>query len=84
LILTQGAAGTVLADWSDAARAVSYRVYQQVVGVDPDFTLALTVSDSDGTLSSLPSAATLKVKVIAVNSDGDESSPSETKQILVP
>jgi hypothetical protein len=84
LILTQGTAGTVLADWSDSARAVSYRVYQQVVGVDPDFTLAITVSDSDGTLSGLPPAATVKVKVIAVNSDGDESPPSETKQILVP
>jgi hypothetical protein len=84
LILTQGAAGTVLADWSDSARAVSYRVYKQVVGVDPDFTLAVTVSDSDCTLTGLPSGATVKVKVIAVNSDGDESPPSEIKQILVP
>ena len=84
LVLTQGVAGSVLADWADSARAVAYRVYKQVVGVDPDFVLAVTVSDSDCTLSGLPSGATVKVKVVAVNADGDESPPSETKQILVP
>ncbi|MBC7818427.1 MAG: fibronectin type III domain-containing protein [Planctomycetaceae bacterium] len=84
LVLTAGGPGEVLADWSDAARAVSYRVYQQVVGTDPDFVLAVSVFDSDATLSGLPSAATVKVRVIAINADGDESPPSETQQIVVP
>jgi hypothetical protein len=84
LVLTAGAPGSVLADWSDAARAVSYRVYKQVVGTDPDFILAVTVSDSDATLTGLPSAATVKIRVVAVNADGDVSPPSETKQIVVP
>jgi len=56
LVLTAGASGVVLADWSDAARAVAYRVYKQLVGSDPDFTLAVTVSDSDTTLSGMLSA----------------------------
>jgi len=84
LVLTAGAAGSVLADWSDAARATGYRVYRQVVGVDPDFVLSVSVSDSDCTLTGLPSAATVKVKVIAVNADGDESPPSDIQQIVVP
>lgn len=84
LVLTAGAPGSVLADWSDAARAVSYRVYKQIVGVDANFVLAITVSDSDCTLSGLPSGATVKVKVIAVNADGGESIPSDIPQIIVP
>jgi hypothetical protein len=84
VVLTQGPPGTVYGDWPDSARAVSYRVYKQVVGVDPDFVLAVTVSDSDCTLTGLPSGATVKVKVVAVNADGDESPPSEIKQIIVP
>lgn len=84
LVLTAGPPGTVLADWSDSARAVAYRVYKQVVGVDADFVLAVTVSESNATLTGLPSGATVKVRVIAVNADGDESPPSETQQIVVP
>lgn len=84
LVLTAGPPGTVLADCADAARAVAYRFYKQVVGVDPDFILAVTVSESNATLTGLPSGATVKVRVIAVNADGDESPPSETQQIVVP
>ena len=84
LVLTAGPPGTVLADCSDAARAVAYRFYKQVVGVDPDFILAVTVSESNATLTGLPSGATVKIQVIAVNADGDESPPSETQQIVVP
>lgn len=84
LVLTAGAAGTVVADWSDAARADHYRVYKQLVTIDPDFVLAASVSDSDVTLTSLPTGLTLKVRVVSVNSQSDASPPSEIKQIVVP
>lgn len=83
LVLTAGPAGTVLADWADARRAVRYRVFKQLVGTDADFVHVLTVSESDATLSGLPSGATLKVQVTAAN-DAGESAPSAQAHIAVP
>jgi len=83
LVLTAGPAGTVLADWSDARRAARYRVFQQVVGTDPDFVPAGTVTDSDATLTGLPTGSTVKVRVSAANEAG-ESQPSAAAQIIVP
>lgn len=84
LVLTAGVPGTLLADWADAARAKSYRVYRQIVGVDADFVLAASVSDSDATLSGLPTGAIVQVYVIAVNGDGDESPASDIQTRTVP
>lgn len=85
LILTAGASpGEVLADWSDSPRAVSYRVYKKIVGVDPDFVLAASPADSDATLTGLPSGQTVQVQVVAVGDQGLVSPASETKQIVVP
>ena len=75
--------GTWLLDWDDAARAASYRVYVQVVGTDPDFRLAVTVSDSDATLTDLPTSGTLRFRVIAVNAAGNPSPPSETLEVVI-
>jgi hypothetical protein len=84
LVLTAGPSGTVYADWADASRATGYRVETQIVGVDPAFHLFLSVSDSDATLTGLPSGATLKVRIIATNDQGDQSPPSDVAQIVVP
>lgn len=83
LVLAGGGAGTVAVDWSDAPRADHYRVWRQVVGVDAEFIAAGSPTDSDFTLGGLPSGATVRVRVTAVN-DAGESGPSETKQITVP
>ena len=84
LILTASGPGTVLADWSDTPRAVRYRVFVQIVGVDPDFVLFDTVNDSDATLSGLTTGATIKVRVTAINADNAEGPPSEEVQLVVP
>lgn len=87
LILTAGGSpGEVLVDWSDSARAVSYRVYKKIVGVDADFTLIASPADSDATLAGLPSGQTVQVKVVAVGAAPQNltSPDSETKQIVVP
>jgi hypothetical protein len=65
LVLTAGPAGTVLADWADARRAARYRVFKQVVGTDPEFVPAVTVTDSDATLTGLPTGSTVNVRVSA-------------------
>jgi hypothetical protein len=84
LVLSAGPPGTVYADWADAPRATGYRVETQLVGVDPDFQLFTSVSDSDATLTGLPSGATLNVRLIATNDQGDASPPSDVAQIVVP
>jgi hypothetical protein len=43
----------------------------------------VTVTESDATLSGLPSGSTVKVRVTAANAAG-ESAPSAEAQILVP
>ncbi len=44
---------------------------------------AITVTDSDATLTGLPSGKTVKVYVIAAN-DAGQAAPSDTVQIVVP
>ena len=52
-------------------------------GVDAEFIAAGSPTDSDFTLGGVPSGATVRVRVTAVN-DAGESGPSETKQLTVP
>lgn len=82
LVLTPGPTGSVLADWADARRADRYRVFKQVVGVDADFVAVTSVTESDATLTGLPSGSTVKVRVTAVNAAG-ESQPSNEAQVVV-
>lgn len=81
-ILTNAGPGRVFADWADAARALRYHVWKQVVGVDPDFVNVMTVTDSEAMLQDLPSGATVKVRITAVN-DAGQSQPSDSAQIVV-
>ncbi len=82
LIITTGAPGVVLADWTDARRANHYRVFIQVVGVDEEFRHLFNCDDSDATIPGLPAGKTVKVCVSAAN-DAGESQPSEAKEIVV-
>jgi hypothetical protein len=81
--LTTGTAGTVLADWPDARRADYYRVFRQLVGTDTDFVFVNRASDSDLTLTGLPTGSTVKICVSAVNAAG-ETAKSVAAQIVVP
>ena len=83
LILNGGAAGHLVAGWTDTARAERYRVYKQVVGVDNDFVLAKTVTDSDADLNTFTPGAQVRVRVTALNARG-ESQPSEVVEHQVP
>jgi hypothetical protein len=83
LVLAGAGPGTVDADWSDAARAEHYRVWKQLVGVDAEFVPVGSPTDSDFSIAGLPSGATVKVQITAVN-DAGESLPSATQQMVVP
>jgi hypothetical protein len=83
LVVVGGGAGTLLPHWVASRRAARYRLYKKVVGTDADFVFVLTVTDTDATLSGLPSGATVQVQVTAAN-DAGESAPSAVVQILVP
>jgi len=83
LVVLAGDPGELVGDWGDAPRAEHYRVWKQVVGVDADFVPVGSPTDSDFTITGLPSAATVKVRVTAVN-DAGESLPSATVQMVVP
>lgn len=78
-----GIAGTLLVDWDDALRADHYRVWIFIVGTDTAFRAVESPSDSDATLSLLPSGSTVKVRVSSVNSAA-ESAPGPEAQAVVP
>ena len=82
LIVTPGGTGTLLADWAEARRATRYRVWVQIVSVDTDFRAVATVTDSDATLTALPTGKTVKIRVTALN-DAGESTPSAEVEAVV-
>ena len=66
--------GMAYADWDDARRAERYRVLKQVVGVDAQpVEVANAVTESEFTLTGLPSGATVQVTIVPVNDAGDGS-----------
>jgi len=72
LTVTAGGAGSVYADWGDARRAERYRVWRQIVGVDPEPVIVeLTPHDSEVTLTGLPSGKDVMVSVAGVNAAGE-------------
>jgi len=72
--------GIIALDWEDATRAASYQVFKQVVGVDAEPVLALTVDESDAQLAGLPVGATVRLQIIATNSVGP-AAPSEVIEL---
>lgn len=83
LALAPGTAGTIYAHWASARRADHYRVWLQIVGVDPAPIAVATVTDPDATLPALPSAKTARIHITSVNAAG-ESQPSAVVEIVVP
>ena len=73
--------GIINLDWEDTTRAAHYKIFKQVVGVDAEPVLALTVNDSDAQLTGLPVGATVKLQIVATNSVGDAPA-SEVIQLL--
>ena len=83
VVLSLGGPGEVLADWDDVANADHYRVFKQEVGIDADFVVAGSPSDSDFMISGVGGGNTLRIKVSAV-SGSLEGQPSPGAEIAVP
>jgi hypothetical protein len=75
--------GHLLAEWEASARADRYRVYKQVVGVNEDYVLAATVTETSINLNTFTPASTVRVKISAVNAAG-ESQLSDVVEMQVP
>ncbi len=71
LTLTAAGPGKLLAAWTHARRATGYRVFQKVIGVDPEFHFVERVQDLEFTLKGLTAGQTVAVQVAAVNEGGD-------------
>lgn len=80
---TPGGAGILHVDWDDALRADHFRVWLWIVGTDSGFHAVETVTDSDATLSGLPSGTTVKIQVTSVNGAG-ESGAGPIVEVVVP
>ena len=83
LTVIGGGAGHLLATWESAALAERYRVFKRVVGVDTDFVLAATVTDTESNLNTFTPGQIVRVRVTAVN-DAGESLPSDAVEQTVP
>ena len=82
LVVTPGTDGDAFADWNDAARALRYQVEIQIVGVDADFRRVKTVTDSDATITGLPTGPTIRVRIISVN-DAGSALPSDVVEVVL-
>lgn len=83
LLVVGGGAGHLLATWEGAPLAERYRVYKKVVGVDNEFILAATVTDTESNLNTFTPGQMVRVRVASVN-DAGESLPSDSVEQTVP
>jgi hypothetical protein len=81
LVLTSISQG-FLAAWAHAAFAHLYHVEIKIAGVDTEFRRVKTTSDTTCNVPDLPPAATVEVRVLAVNDSGTEAQPSDVKTVV--
>ena len=78
-----GTPGVLHVNWPAARLAMHYRVWKQIVGTDANPIAVASPTDTEATLSGLPSGATVKITVTSVN-DAGESTPSTEISVVVP
>jgi len=81
--VTPGTPGVLHVNWAAARLAAHYRVWKQIVGTDANPIAVASPTDTEATLSGLPSGATAKITVTSVN-DAGESTPSTEVTVTVP
>ena len=83
LVVSGGAPQHLLAEWESAALADRYRLYRKIVGVDSDFVLVKTVTETEADLNTFTSGQVVRIRVSAVD-DAGESLLSEPVEQTVP
>jgi len=82
LVATTGAPGIPLLDWANARRAERYKVEIKNPN-DTDLTEAAQVSDSEATLTGLPTGQSVTLRVLSANQSG-YARPSDELVVTVP
>ncbi len=72
---------SALIKWSASKRAVSYRVWKKVLGVDEEFVFVESRDALDFLFEGLPAGKTIQIVISAVNSGG-ESAKSEVVTVV--
>ena len=78
-----GAAGHLFATWKSARLGNRYRVFKKVVGVDSDFVLVKTTTETETDLNTFTPGQVARVRVAAANDAGD-SVPCPPVELTVP
>jgi hypothetical protein len=81
--VTPGTPGVLHVNWAAARLAAHYRVWKQIVPTDANPIAVASPTDTEATLTGLPSGATAKITVTSVN-DAGESTPSTVVTVAVP
>lgn len=82
LTVTPAGPGALLCKWKRGKRAERYRIFAQVLTVDPEPVNVETVKDLSHTLENLPAGQTVEVHIIAANEAG-EAEATETVAAVV-
>ena len=81
--LSNGIPGHLMLAFESAALADRYHVYRQIVGVDDDFVLVKTITETETDLNTFTTVQLVRVRVSAAN-DAGESLLSDPVQHTVP
>lgn len=71
LVVTAGGPGHLLAKWDSSRLGERYRVYRKIVGVDNDWVLVKTTTETESDLNTFTSGQVVRVRVAASNDTGD-------------
>ena len=83
LVVTPGIAGHLSGTWDTAPLGDRYRLYRKIMGVDSDYVLVKTVTETEADMNTFTTGQVVKVRVSAVNEAG-ESLLSEPVEQVVP
>jgi hypothetical protein len=84
LVVTGGGPGHLLAKWDASALGERYRVFRKIVGVDADFVLLKTTTETETDLNTFTSGQLVRVRVAAVNAEGGTSLLCDPVEQTVP
>jgi hypothetical protein len=84
LVVTGGGPGHLLARWDPSPLGERYRIFRKIMGVDADFVLVKTTTETETDLNTFTSGQAVRVRVAAVNADGAASLLCDSVEQTVP
>jgi hypothetical protein len=84
LVVTGAGPEHLRAKWDASPLGVRYRVFRKIMGVDADFVLVKTTTETETDLNTFTSGEVVRVRVAAVNADGAASLLCDPVEQTVP